>query len=238
MYWAKDRRTVNTTTEASMTDRNLLSPDAAVYGVIMNDRASRDRLAEAAARPPYKASPQAPVLYLKPRNTWMRAADMIVLPQGADQVEIGAVVGLRMGRDAARLHLDTALDAADACLLAADMSLPHADYYRPAIREKSFDGSLPLALLAGVTPGDVSTLILRTWVGDQLVAERSLDDLIRGPAQLLADVSEFMTLRRGDVLLLGVVYQSPLARVGSRVRVEIPGLAQLAFTVTAKETSA
>lgn len=229
---------MNTTTEASMTDRNLLSPEAAVYGVIMNDRASLDRLAVAAAQPPYKALPQAPVLYVKPRNTWMRAADRIVLPQGADRAEIGAVVGLRMGRDAARLHPDAALDAVDACLLAADLSLPHANYYRPAIREKSFDGSLPLALLAGVAPGDVSTLILRTWLDDQPVAERSLDDLIRGPAQLLADVSEFMTLRQGDVLLLGVVYQSPVASAGSRVRVEVPGLAQLAFTVAAKETSA
>lgn len=221
-----------------MISRNPLPPDAAVYGVVMNDRASLDHLAQAALKPPYKALPQAPVLYVKPRNTWMRAADTIMLPRGASQAEIGAVVGLRMGRDAARLHPDTALDAVDACLLAADLSLPHDGYYRPAVREKSFDGSLPLIWLPDVVAADVGDLTLRTWIDGRLAAERSLDDLIRAPAQLLADVSEFMTLRRGDVLLVGVVHQSPAARAGARVRVEIPGLAQLEFTVATKEKPA
>lgn len=221
-----------------MISRNPLAPDAAVYGVVMNDRASLDCLADAALRPPYKALPQAPVLYVKPRNTWMRAADAIVLPRGASQVEIGAVVGLRMGRDAARLHPDMALDAVDACLLAADLSLPHDGYYRPAIREKSFDGSLRLTWLPDVVAVDVGDLTLRTWIDGRLAAERSLDDLIRTPARLLADVSEFMTLRRGDVLLLGVVYRSPVASAGSRVRVEVPGLAQLELTVATQEKSA
>jgi 5-oxopent-3-ene-1,2,5-tricarboxylate decarboxylase/2-hydroxyhepta-2,4-diene-1,7-dioate isomerase len=216
----------------------ILLPDAAVYGVIMNDPASVSRLGEAALQPPYKGLPAAPALYLKPRNTWLPGGGAVRLPAGERAVEIGAVIGLRMGRDAARLRPESALEAVDACLLAADLSLPHADYYRPAIRQKCFDGSLPVRLLPSRAVSELSSLVLQTWVDGVRRDERRLADLLRAPARLLADVTEFMTLRQGDVLLTGVVYQSPEARTGSAACVEVPGLARLEFTVETEEEPA
>ncbi len=221
-----------------MHTETILPPDAAVYGVIMNDPASVSRLGDAARQPPYKELPAAPVLYIKPRNTWAPEGGAVRLPAGERAVEVGAVIGLRMGRDAARLRPESALDAVDACLLAADLSLPHADYYRPAIRQKCFDGSLPMRLLPPRAVRELQSLALRTWIDGERREERRLADLLRAPARLLADVTEFMTLRQGDVLLTGVVYQSPVARTGAHVRVEVPGLARLAFTVETEEESA
>ena len=40
-----------------------------VYGVLLNHRDALAALGDAASQPPYKATPKAPVLYLKPRNT-------------------------------------------------------------------------------------------------------------------------------------------------------------------------
>jgi len=221
-----------------MQTETILPPDAAVYGVIMNDPASVSRLGEAALQPPYKGLPAAPVLYIKPRNTWASAGGAVRLPAGEHAVEVGAVIGLRMGRDAARLRPESALEAVDACLLAADLSLPHADYYRPAIRQKCFDGSLPMRLLPPRAVGELSSLVLRTWIDGVRKDERRLADLLRAPARLLADVTEFMTLRQGDVLLTGVVYQSPVARTGSAACVEVPGLARLEFSVETEEEPA
>ncbi|MGE4451820.1 fumarylacetoacetate hydrolase family protein [Castellaniella sp.] len=221
-----------------MKTETILPPDAAVYGVIMNDPASVSRLGEAALQPPYKGLPAAPVLYIKPRNTWAPDGGAVRLPAGERTVEIGAVIGLRMGRDAARLRPESALDAVDACLLAADLSLPHADYYRPAIRQKCFDGALPMRLLPPRAVRELPSLVLRTWIDGARRDERRLADLLRAPARLLADVTEFMTLRQGDVLLTGVVYRSPEARTGSAVRVEVPGLARLEFTVETEEEPA
>ncbi|MHA3904898.1 fumarylacetoacetate hydrolase family protein [Castellaniella sp. WN] len=221
-----------------MKTKTILLPDAAVYGVIMNDTVSVSRLGEAALQPPYEGLPAAPVLYLKPRNTWMPDGGAVRLPAGEHAVEIGAVIGLRMGRDVARLRLESALEAVDACLLAADLSLPHADYYRPAIRQKCFDGSLPMRLLPPRAVRELSSLVLETWIDGVRREERSLADLLRAPARLLADVTEFMTLRQGDVLLTGVVHRSPEARAGASVRVEAPGLARLGFTVETEEEPA
>ena len=64
------------------------------------------------------------------------------------------------------------------------------------------------------------------------------DQLLRSPEQLLADVSEFMTLGAGDVLMLGcdVLNEGgrPLARVGDRIELSAPGLGTLANTLVAE----
>ena len=43
-----------------------------VYGTLLNQQATVQRLSPQFDSAPYKAAPRAPVLYLKPRNTWAR----------------------------------------------------------------------------------------------------------------------------------------------------------------------
>ncbi len=45
-----------------------------IYGVVLNDRPQHEQMADSFAMPPYKAAPQAPVLYIKTRNCLMAAA--------------------------------------------------------------------------------------------------------------------------------------------------------------------
>lgn len=199
-----------------------------VYGVILNDRASMQKIGSL-DEAPYKGSPKAPVLYLKPANTRARSGARVELPRGAGSVEVAATVGLVIGRAAARLTPARALEHVAGLVVAADLSLPHASYYRPAIREKCFDGSLPLTSVRPLV--DLAGLRLTTEIGGQVVETRSLADLIRTPARLLADVTEWMTLNAGDVLLVGVGYLAPQAKPGSRVRVSAEGLGSLDFTI-------
>lgn len=203
-----------------------------VYGVILNDRVSVQKIGSL-DEAPYKGAPKAPVLYLKPVNTRVGCGSVVSLPAGADRVEVAATVGLVMGRAAARLAPEMALDCVAGIVLAADLSLPHASYYRPAIREKCFDGALPLSSVKPLT--DIAGLSLVTEIDGEVVDRRPLDDLIRQPAQLLAEVSEWMTLSEGDVLLVGVRYQAPQARVGSAVRVSAEGLGSLDFSIAGAE---
>ena len=204
------------------------------YGVILNDAASVQALGDLDAAP-YKGAPKAPVLYLKPANTHAADGAVVRLPAGAQSVEVAATVGLVLARSAARVAPQDAMAHVGALVLAADLSLPHASYYRPAIREKCFDGALPLSPQLPVQ--DIASLQLVTEIDGQVADQRSLADLLRGPAQLLADVSEWMTLARGDVLLLGVRYQAPQAGAGSRVCIRCEGLGSLAFSIAAQEAA-
>lgn len=208
-----------------------LSPTAAVYGVVLNDSASLQALGDLDAAP-YKGTPRAPVLYIKPAGTRVAHGAGIRLPQGATEAEVGATVGLVLGRDATRLSEAEALAAVSGIVLAADLSLPHSSYYRPAIREKCFDGALPLGEIQPL--GDLSRVELGVEIDGRLADGWSLASLLRDPARLLADVTAFMTLRAGDVLLVGVRYNAPRAAAGSRVRVVATGLPALEFEI-AKE---
>ncbi len=199
-----------------------------VYGVILNDAASLQKIGSL-EEAPYKGAPKAPALYIKPAGTRVACGATVHLPGAAKSVEVAATVGLVLGRAAARLTADNALDAVAGLVLAADLSLPHASYYRPAIREKCFDGSLPLTSVKPLV--DIAGLTLSTEIDGKVVDTRTLNDLLRSPAQLLADVSEWMTLNAGDVLLVGVRYQAPQAAAGSAVRISAEGLGSLNFTI-------
>ena len=202
-----------------------------VYGVILNDTVSLQKIGTL-DEAPYQGAPKAPVLYIKPANTRVAGGATVTLPRGATTVEVGATLGLVIGSAAARLDAANALDAVCGVVLAADLSLPHASYYRPAIREKCFDGSLPISEVLPLP--DLSTLVLTTEIDGQIVDQRSFADLIRKPAQLLADVTEFMTLAQGEVLLVGVRYQAPQAGAGSQVRISAAGIGSLEFSIVAE----
>lgn len=199
-----------------------------VYGVILNDTVSVRKIGSL-DEAPYKGAPKAPVLYLKPANTRVACGAAVNLPPGAKTVEVAATIGLVIGRAAARLGVDDALGAVAGLVLAADLSLPHASYYRPAIKEKCFDGALPLTSVQPLV--DISRLVLKTEIDGKVVDERALSELIRSPAQLLADVTEWMTLNAGDVLLVGVRYQAPQAAAGSTVKLSAEGLGSVQFTI-------
>jgi 5-oxopent-3-ene-1,2,5-tricarboxylate decarboxylase/2-hydroxyhepta-2,4-diene-1,7-dioate isomerase len=172
------------------------------------------------------------VLYIKPANTLAGAGTAVALPPGAGQVEIGATVGIVIGRAAARV------DAGDAALfiagfvLVADLGLPHSSYYRPAFREKCFDNSCVIgARMARVAAPD--TLEIVTMINRREVDRLSLRTLVRDVPALLSDVSAYMTLNTGDVLLAGVRWRAPVAVGGDEVALRADGLGELSFTITA-----
>jgi 5-oxopent-3-ene-1,2,5-tricarboxylate decarboxylase / 2-hydroxyhepta-2,4-diene-1,7-dioate isomerase len=56
---------------------------------------------------------------------------------------------------------------------------------------------------------------------------------VRSAARLLADVSDFMALSPGDVLMLGTTFGAPRVGAGDAVEIEAPGWGVLRFTVAA-----
>ncbi len=203
-----------------------------VYGVVLNDHGSVERMGAALSEAPYKAEPKAPILYIKPANTFAADGAQVSLPGGADKVEIGATVGVVMGRPACRVTTQAAPDYIAGYVVAADLSLPHTSYYRPAIREKCFDGSCILGTaVAASRVSDPAGLSIRTVVNGVDVDQFELASLVRGVPELLRDVSEFMTLSAGDILLVGVKWQAPAAAPGDHVAVVNDLLGQIQFSI-------
>lgn len=214
-----------------------------VYGALLNDPQTLAALGEAVHLPPYKAPPVHPVLALKPRHTLAGDGAAVAVPTGVDALEMGATLAIVIGRTACHVPLQSALDVVAGYTIANDISVPMAGaagHYRPAVRLRARDGFCPIG--PTVTPADQvpqpDALRVRVWVDGALVHQASTAGRTRNVAQLITDVSEFMTLQPGDLLLLGATHGAPLARAGQSVAIDIDGLGRLSHHLVAEPVRA
>lgn len=205
-------------------------PEGIVYGTLLNFRAEWDAMGARMNEAPYKAPPKAPVLYIKPANTWSTDGVAIDIPARVAQVEVGATIAMVM----------KAPGEVAGYVLMNDLSIPHASLFRPPVKYKCLDGFLGVSdkLVTTAQAGDPSQFRLEVRVGGELRQVVSFDRLVRSASQLLADVSEFMTLRAGDALMLGcdVLAEGgrPLAMVGDEIEIHWPGFGTLNNTLVAE----
>jgi len=200
-----------------------------VYGVLLNSEDEWAAWAAQMGEPPYKAAPRAPVLYIKTANTWSANGAAIAVPARAREVEIGASLAMVIGKPAQHVEPAQALDHVAGYVLVNDLSLPHASYYRPPIKYKNLDGFLGIGprFVGAEEVGEPNRLRLEVRIDSRLQQTVDLAQMRRSAAQLIADVSEFMTLRHGDVLLLGLGARPPRARAGQRIEISALGVPTL-----------
>lgn len=179
----------------------------AVYGVALNFRAELERLKG--------ERPIAPVLYLRPRNTWSASGAPIRLPAGTPELKVAGTVGVVIGAGYVAVN---------------DISIPHESYFRPAIRQRCRDGFCVIgSQVVERAPSEI-----RISINGELRSRANLADLVRPVDRLIAEIGEFLTLQPGDILLVGEPPDAPVARSGDRVRVEIDGIAALENEVVAE----
>ena len=84
---------------------------------------------------------------------------------------------------------------------------------------------------------DPDDLMVRTFVDGRERGCYSTADLVRSTARLLADVTEFMTLRPGDVLALGAAAPAPRAKAGEVVCIDVDGVGRLENRLVRERTA-
>ena len=208
-----------------------------LFGTLLNHADALAALGEQVHAAPYKAPPRAPVLYIKPRNTLAGHREPVVVPADAGEVEIGATLGVVIGTTACRVGVADALSCVAGYTVVNDLCIPHASYYRPSLRFRCRDGFCPIgpAVVARKMVSDPDFLDVAVSIDGRTVQRSRTNRLIRPVARLLADVTEFMTLRPGDVLMVGVAAGAPRARAGQRVTVSIAGVGELETPLVAEQ---
>ena len=214
------------------------TPTGTVYGTLMNYACEHRALAAQMHAPPYKAPPQAPVLYIKTANTFSPHDSPIVLPAWVHSVQIRPCVGLIFKQNMAKTHINNAQAAinniADFALF-NDLTIPHDSFYRPPIKSKCADGFLgigaaPQALAA---LGIVDALDITVRINGTVVRTFNTADMVRKSAALVHDVAQFIDLQAGDVLLCGSAFDSALAKAGDTLEISAAGCAALRHVLVA-----
>ncbi len=191
-------------------------PAGTVYGTLLNFKAELAAMQPQMNQPPYKAPPQAPVLYVKPANTWSANGATVAVPARVPEVEIGATIAMVMPSES---------NGKIRFVLLNDLSIPHSSFFRPPVKFKCLDGFLGIGSQTIETdrPQDFK---LEVRVNGALVQSLDFSQLVRPAAQLFADVSGFMTPQEGDVLMLGCDCLSngkrPIAKVGDVITISAP----------------
>lgn len=200
-----------------------------IFGTALNYQGALENLGDAVNEKPYNASPIAPVLYIKPANTFNRNGGGIPMPDGVAELEIGAALGIVIGKQATAISEEDAFSYVAGYTVVNDVSVPHESVYRPAVQHKSRDGFCPVGpwIVNQTEVENPDNLTVRVYINDELKQENTTANLIRSVKTLLADVTDYMTLSVGDVLLVGVPENAPHAKVGDKVRIDIEEVGSL-----------
>jgi 5-oxopent-3-ene-1,2,5-tricarboxylate decarboxylase/2-hydroxyhepta-2,4-diene-1,7-dioate isomerase len=211
-------------------------PLGTAYGVLLNHGDALAALGDAVNQPPYKAPPVAPVLYIKPRHCLAGHGDAVEVPADAQALQVGAMLGIVIGRHARRVPEADALAHVAGYTVCGDLSVPHASYYRPSLRYKARDGFLPVGpwILSARHVPRPDALEVVVHVDEHEAQRYSTAGMRRSVARLIAEVSDFMTLACGDLLMLGAGPAAPLARAGQVVRIGIEPIGTLHHRLVAE----
>lgn len=199
-----------------------------LFGVALNYQGLLDQHLAAFQQAPYQKPPSKPVLFIKTPNTRNEQGGVVLHPQG-ERLQPGPALGVVIGQLASRVSLENAMTHVAGYVVVNEFSLPEDSYYRPAVKAKCSDGFCVLGpqLIPRDQVANPGQLSLKLWVNGELRQENTTANWVRDIAQLLAEISEFMTLHPGDVLITG----TPEGRVdvlpGDRVEVEIDGVGRL-----------
>ncbi|MGI8316928.1 fumarylacetoacetate hydrolase family protein [Halobacillus mangrovi] len=194
-----------------------------VYGTLLNYQGALDQMGDALQQDPYKSPPKAPILYIKPKNTITGHQTSIPMPADAAELEVGACLALVIGEKASRVSEEEALHYIEGYTIVNDISVPHESVFRPAVKHKARDGFCPAGpwIIERDAVSTPDNLVIRVYVNGECKQENHTGNLVRSVPQLLADVTEFMTLEKGDTLLVGIPENPPRVKDGDQIQIEI-----------------
>lgn len=209
-----------------------------VFGVALNDKQAIVQFAEAFEQPPYNALPTKPVLYIKTPNTYNQSG-VLRIPSGIT-VTAGPTIGVVLAKDASRVKADQALSYIAGCVVANEYSLPEKSYYRPAIKDKCRDGfmSVGKTLVPLSDIAHLDHLEIRLAINGQIRQVWNTANLVRSVPELIEEITDFMTLHAGDILLIGTPADRITLQAGDEVQVQVDEIDNLNDQLLPEEGSA
>jgi len=142
-----------------------------------------------------------------------------------------------IGKTARRVKAAHALDHVAGYTVSNDYAVRDylENWYRPNLRVKNRDGGTAIGpwLVSASEIPDPQALGLRTYVNGQITQQGHTRQMIHSVASLIEYLSDFMTLRAGDVILTGTPDGVVNVQPGDEVVCEIDQVGRLVNTLAA-----
>jgi 2-keto-4-pentenoate hydratase/2-oxohepta-3-ene-1,7-dioic acid hydratase in catechol pathway len=187
--------------------------------------------------------PERPLLFAKWPNALIGPGEPIVLPEQAKDVDYEAELGVLIGTRASRVRVTDALDHVAGYICANEVSARDIQFADGQwTRGKSFDTFCPVGPVVPVDQvPDPQALRIRCVLNGEAVQDSSTAQMIFTVAEVIAFISDGITLEPGDLILTGTpagvgwVRKPPVYLAdGDEVTIEIDGVGSLTNPVQRK----
>lgn len=214
-----------------MNDLNKINVQGSIFGIALNFKELFESWKGRFNEKPYVSEPKKPVLFIKTPNTRNQSGNA-VHKQKDDTLQAGPSLGIVIGKSTSRVSKSEALSHIAGYVVVNEWSLAEESYYRPAIKAKCQDGFCVVGTpIAADQVSNVNDLALRVFVNGELKQEGTTANWIRTPEQIIEEISEYMPLNEGDIILTGTPYGRVAVEAGDEVRIEIDQLGSVTNTV-------
>ena len=192
--------------------------------------------------------PADPSYFFKPSSSVAPSGGTIERPAGTELLAFEGEIALVIGEPARHVGVDTAWDHVASITAANDFGLYdlRENDRGSNVRSKGGDGFTPIGpKLIDARTVSPSDLRIRVWVNGDLAQSDTTAGLLFPLPQLIADLSQHLTLETGDLILTGTPAGSSVVEPGDVVEVEVdapnatgtPSSGRLITTVTQGATA-
>jgi 2-keto-4-pentenoate hydratase/2-oxohepta-3-ene-1,7-dioic acid hydratase in catechol pathway len=182
--------------------------------------------------------PKTPLIFLKPPSSVIGNGQSIVLPPESAQVEHEGEIGVIIGRPLSRVTSAEAKGAVRSIVAINDVTARDLQRTEPQwTRAKGFDTFCPMGEPAD-PPADFGQLELVTRVNGVERQRARGSQMVFSIPDVLAYISQVMTLEPGDLVCTGTPAGVGKLSVGDEVEVEIVGASRVKNPVVAQTRTA
>jgi regulator of RNase E activity RraA len=145
-------------------------------------------------------------------------------PAGCELLGYEGEIALIIGKPARHVGVEDAWSHVEWVTASNDLGVYDLRYADKGsnLRSKGGDGFTPVGPeLMAADAVDPAKLRIRTWHNGELVQDDTTEDLLFPFAQLIADLSQLLTLEEGDIILTGTPAGASVAKPGDVVEVEV-----------------
>ncbi|MCH8559138.1 fumarylacetoacetate hydrolase family protein [Nesterenkonia sp. LB17] len=168
--------------------------------------------------------PATPSYFFKPTSSLGVSGDSVQRPGGTELLAFEGEIALIIGTAARQVTADDAWSHVRAVTAANDWGLYdlRAADKGSNVRNKGRDGYTTVGPeLIDAAEVDPRKLRVRTWKNGHLVQDGATGSMIFPLTQLIADLSQHMTLQPGDIILTGTPAGASVAEPGDTIEVEV-----------------
>ncbi|MFB6212016.1 MAG: fumarylacetoacetate hydrolase family protein [Halobacteriales archaeon] len=180
--------------------------------------------------------PDRPLLFLKPPNTLAGHHDTVTLPAGKERIDHEAELAVVIAQQCRDVRTEEAMQVVAGFSIANDLS-NRDDQNREQnwVRGKAFDNACPLGPVIAEpneVPADATINLTVNGVPQQ---EATREQMIFDVPDLIAEITQYMTLEPGDVILTGTPAGVGGLNDGDQIEINVEGIGGLEHSVRIPE---